>query len=89
MAQGAQRWGIIRLIVGEVSVLIGIGVVAGAVLTLAGGKAADSLLYGLKPNDPLTLALAVLILGAVGLIASFVPARRASRLDPMVALRYD
>src|SRR5579875_55723 len=84
MALGAQRWGIIRLIVGEVSVLIGIGVVAGAVLTLAGGKAAGSLLYGLQPSDPLTLALAVLILGAVGLIASFVPARRASRLDPMV-----
>jgi putative ABC transport system permease protein len=89
MALGAQRSGIIRLMVGEVSVLITIGVVAGAVLTLAGGRAAGSLLYGLKADDPLTLALAVLILAAVGLIASFVPARRASHLDPMVALRYE
>jgi putative ABC transport system permease protein len=89
MALGAERARIIRLILGEVSSLVGVGIFIGAFLTLAGGKAAGSLLYGLKADDPLTLALAVMILAAVGLVASFVPARRASRLDPMVALRYE
>jgi putative ABC transport system permease protein len=89
MALGAQRSGVIRLILGEVSVLIGIGIAVGAGLTLAGGKAAGSLLYGLKADDPLTLALALILLAAIGFASSFVPARRASRLDPMVALRYE
>ncbi len=87
MALGAERSGIIRLILGEVSVLIGIGVAVGAGLTLAGSKAAGSLLYGLKVNDPVTLALAIAVLAAVGVTASFMPARRASKVDPMVALR--
>ncbi len=89
MALGAQRSGIIRLILGEVALLVGIGIAAGAGLTLAGGRATGSLLFGLKADDPLTLALTVVLLAAIGLIASFVPARRASRLDPMVALRYE
>lgn len=87
MALGAQRSGIIRLILGEVSVLIAIGIAIGAAVALASGKAADSLLFGLKASDPLTLVLAVIILVTIGLTASFVPARRAARLDPMVALR--
>ena len=89
MALGAQRSAVIGLILGEVAILIAIGVVVGVGLTLAGSKAASSLLFGLKPHDPLTLALAVVILAAIGLAASFVPARRASRLDPMVALHYE
>jgi putative ABC transport system permease protein len=89
MALGAQRSGVLRLILGEVSILIGIGIVIGAGLTLAGGSAAGSLLYGLKPRDPVTMILAVIILAAIGLAASFIPARRASRLDPMSALRYE
>jgi putative ABC transport system permease protein len=89
MALGAQRSGVIRLILGEVSVLIGIGIAAGVGLALAGGTAAGSLLYGLKARDPLTLALAIILLAAIGLAASFVPVRRASRLDPMAALRYE
>jgi putative ABC transport system permease protein len=89
MALGAQRTTVIRLILGEVTLLVGIGIAVGVGLTLAGGKAAGSLLYGLKAHDPLTLAVAIILLGAVGLAASFVPARRASRLDLMVALRYE
>jgi putative ABC transport system permease protein len=89
MALGAQRSGIVGLILGEVAVLIGIGIAIGVGLALGGGRAASSLLYGLKANDPLTLALAIILLAAIGLAAIFVPARRASRLDPMVALRYE
>ena len=89
MALGAGRAGILGLILREVAVLIGIGIAIGAGLALGGGRAASSLLYGLKANDPLTLALAVILLAAIGLAAIFVPARRASRLDPMVALRYE
>jgi putative ABC transport system permease protein len=72
-----------------VAVLIAIGVVIGVGLTLAGSKAASSLLFGLKARDPITLTLAVIILAAIGFAASFLPARRASRLDPMDALRYE
>jgi putative ABC transport system permease protein len=89
MALGAQRSGIVGLILGEVAVLIGIGIAIGAGLALGCGRAATSLLYGLKANDPLTLALAVILLAVIGLAAIFVPARRASRLDPMAALRYE
>ncbi len=89
MALGAQRSGVIVLVLGEVAVLIAIGVAVGAGLTLAGSRAASSLLFGLKPHDPLTLVLAVVILGAIGFVASFIPARRATRVDPMVALRYE
>lgn len=87
IALGAQRSGVIRLILGEVSLLVGIGIGVG--LTVAGGRATGSLLFGLKAQDPWTLVLTVVLLAAIGLVASSVPAFRASRLDPMVALRYE
>lgn len=87
MALGAQRSGVIGLILREVALLIAIGVVIGIGLTLAGSKASSSLLFGLKPRDPLTLVLAIAILAAIGFGASFIPAQRATRVDPMVALR--
>jgi putative ABC transport system permease protein len=89
MALGSQRGGVVRLILGEVAILVAIGLAVGIGLTLAGSKAASSMLFGLKPRDPLTLGLALLILAAIGFAASFIPARRASRLDPMTALRYE
>jgi predicted permease len=89
MALGSQRAGVIRLILSEVAILVTIGLAVGVGLTLAGSKFASSMLFGLKPRDPLTLALTVLILAAIGFAASFLPARRASRLDPMTALRYE
>jgi putative ABC transport system permease protein len=89
MALGSQRAGVIRLILSEVAILVAIGLAVGLGLTLAGSKAANSMLFGLKPRDPLTLALTVLILAAIGFAASYLPAHRASRLDPMTALRYE
>ncbi len=63
--------------------------VIGTGLALASAQAAKSLLYGLKPRDPLTLVIAVILLGAVATLASFMPAHRASKLDPLTALRYE
>jgi putative ABC transport system permease protein len=87
MALGSQRSGIVQLILGEVAVVIAVGVVVGVGMTIGGSKAASSMLFGLKPRDPVTLAAAVVILMAIGVAASVIPARRASRLDPMEALR--
>ena len=61
----------------------------GLVLALAGGGAASALLFGLKPYDPLTLAFAAALLAAVALVASYVPARAASKIEPIVALRIE
>ena len=87
MALGAQRSGVIRMIMSEAGMLLGIGVVIGAGLALIAGRTATSFLYGLKPHDPLTIALAIISLAAVAAFASFLPAHRASQLDPMAALR--
>ncbi|HZT72567.1 MAG TPA: ABC transporter permease [Terriglobales bacterium] len=89
VALGAERRRILAMILGEVSGLVAIGLAIGAAITLAAGPAAASLLYQLKPRDPLTLALAGAILAAIALAASLAPARRAARLDPMTALRYE
>ena len=71
----------------EAGRLLLIGVLTGAALSLLAGSGARSLLFGLKPNDPLTLAAAALLLALIAAIASYLPARRASKLDPMAALR--
>lgn len=87
MALGADRAGIIAMILREAGVLLIAGTVIGVILSLASARTAKSLLYGLKSYDPITLVAAVLLLAAVTVTASLLPARRASHLDPMVALR--
>jgi putative ABC transport system permease protein len=89
MAIGAERFHVLRMILREASVLTVIGLVIGTGLALGSAQAAKSLLFGLKPRDPLTLVLAVLTLSAVAALASFLPAYRASKLDPLTALRYE
>ena len=89
MALGANRLSVVGMIVREAGALLGIGVVIGVVLSMFAARAARTLLFGLQPNDPLTLIGAVLLLSAVTLLASYLPARRASRVDPMIALRYE
>jgi predicted permease len=87
MALGARRGNVVGLIMREAGLLLAIGIAVGAGLSLAAARTATSLLYGLKPHDPATLGLAVAALAAVAAAASFLPAHRASRLDPMAALR--
>ncbi|HEY6388840.1 MAG TPA: ABC transporter permease [Candidatus Acidoferrum sp.] len=89
MAIGAERVDVLGLILREAGLLTVTGLVIGAGLALGAAQAAKSLLYGLKPRDPITLVAAVVVLSAVAAFASFWPAYRASKLDPLIALRYE
>lgn len=87
LALGAEQARVLRMVLGEVSILIVIGITAGLGVALATTRFVSSFLYGLPPNDPLNLFLAAAVLTGVALVAGYLPARRASRLDPMTALR--
>ncbi len=89
MALGAARRDVLWLVLQQALLLVAVGIVAGIPLTYALMRLITSLLYGVKPSDPLTLSVAVVALSAVVAVASYLPARRASRIDPMVALRYE
>jgi predicted permease len=89
VALGARRESIVRLVMGEAGALLAVGLVIGAALALAGGKAAASMLFGLKPWDVTTFALALVLLAVVAAAASLLPATRAARSDPMEALRQE
>jgi len=89
MALGASRQTIIGVILRQTAFLLATGVTLGVVLALAATRGAASLLFGLQPNDPLALISAAGFLIVVALVASYVPAWRASRLDPSIALRYE
>ena len=77
------------MILRETGLLLVVGLVAGVALSAAGMRLITSRLYGLVPSDPVTLAAAVLVLAGVALVAAWLPAYRASRVDPLVALRYE
>ncbi len=87
MALGAEQARVLRMVLGEVAFLIAIGIAVGLGVALATTRFVASFLYGLKANDPLTLVLAGAVLAGVSLLAGYLPARRASLLDPMAALR--
>jgi putative ABC transport system permease protein len=87
MALGADRRRVIRLVLREAMLLLGIGLAAGILITLWAGRAASALLFELKPYDPVSIAGAVALLSAIALAASYGPARSAARLEPMIALR--
>jgi predicted permease len=89
MALGAGPAGAVRLVLRRVAILVGVGVAAGAVLAVWAGQfvAAPGLLFGLEPRDPATLASSAVVLAAIGALAGYLPARRASRIDPARVLR--
>jgi putative ABC transport system permease protein len=89
MALGAQREDILRLIFSQSARLVGVGLIVGVAGALAGSRLLRSLLFDVSPNDPVTFAIIALVLAAVAALASYLPARRATKVDPLVALRHE
>jgi len=89
MALGAGRRNVVWLVMREILVLVALGIAVGVPVTFAGNRLVSSLLFGLSPTDPTTMLAAPIIMLAVAVLAGYLPARRASKVDPMVALRYE
>jgi ABC-type antimicrobial peptide transport system permease subunit len=89
VALGAQRGHVLRLVLRQGAALTGAGLAIGLLASLATGRAIEGLLYEVAPTDAPTLAAVAVLLAAVGLAASYLPARRAARIDPAVALRQE
>jgi predicted permease len=89
IALGATSGRVAWLILREVGLLTLVGLLIGAPLAYALGRSAESLLFGVKASDPLVFAAAILLLGGVALLGGYLPARRAAKVDPMIALRWE
>jgi predicted permease len=89
LALGARRGDVFRLLLGQGALLTVLGTVIGCTAALAVTRYIQSFLFGVKAADPLTLFAVALLLFAVAMLACYIPARRAARVDPMVALRYE
>jgi putative ABC transport system permease protein len=87
MALGAAQSNILRLVIGQAMTIVGISVVIGVVGAFAATRLLNSLLYGITAWDPLTFSAIVILISLVAFLATWIPARRASRVDPIVALR--
>jgi putative ABC transport system permease protein len=86
---GATRWDQLRLVLGSGMSLSALGLAIGILCSLAFTRVLGSLLFGVSPRDPWTFGIVILLLAAVAAIACFIPARRATKVDPMVALRHE
>jgi predicted permease len=89
MALGARRGSVVGMILRQVMAMAAVGLAAGVPVAFGASKLVASFLFGTKPNDPLALGAAVAILLSAAVLAGYAPARRASRIDPMVALRHE
>ena len=89
MALGADAGNVGKMILSEMSWLLLIGVVIGLPLTYGLGKLLNSMLYGVKAFEPATVGVSLVFMTLVALAAAYIPARRATRVDPLVALRYE
>jgi len=89
VAMGASPNDILKMVLRQGLTVVGVGLAVGLVLALAGTRVLGNLILGVKPTDPLTFAVVVGVLAAIALFACWVPARRATRIDPLVALRYE
>jgi ABC-type antimicrobial peptide transport system permease subunit len=89
MALGAQRGLVLTMILRDASVLLLAGIAIGSISALASASILKSMLYGIRPRDPLVMAVVCTVIASVGFVAAYIPARRAAGVDPMVALRYE
>lgn len=89
MALGAKRSSVLGLVMGKAAIILSVGIAAGLLGSIWVTRLIQQLLFGVKPSDPWAFSVAVGTLIAVAAVASYVPARRAMRVDPMVALRYE
>ena len=89
MALGAQRGVVLTMVLRDAAVLLAFGIVVGIVAVVASASVLQSVLYGTGSRDPMVLTLVCLGVAFAGLVAAYVPAFRAARVDPMVALRYE
>jgi predicted permease len=89
MAMGAESKEVLGMVLRESMLLVGVGIALGIAMSLAAGGLVESQLFGLEPTDPTTLMSAMVVMLAVSAAAGYLPARRASRVDPMIALRYE
>ena len=89
MATGAQRCHILRMVLAETLGIAALGVAIVIPISIAATRLLEAQLFAISPSDPLTLVIAIGVMFAVALVAGYVPARRAARLDPVRALRYE
>jgi len=89
MALGAQRSGVLWMILQEAAKLVGIGVAVGIPLAFLSSWVLTAMLFGLRPTDPASMVMVIAVLLVIALFAGYIPARRATKVDPMVALRYE
>ena len=89
MALGAQHADVLQLVLREAMLLVGVGLAIGIPVSLASSRVLHGFLFGLNSTDPLSLTAVVLLLGTVAAIAGMIPARRATKINPIVALRYE
>jgi ABC-type antimicrobial peptide transport system permease subunit len=89
MALGAQRGSVLSMVLREAGRLVLLGIVIGIPAAMLASRLFSSMLFGLNATDPLSMLLVVIVLLAITLLASYIPARRATKVDPMIALRYE
>jgi len=89
IAMGAARGDVLRLVLRQGLILCGLGIGVGLIAATALAPTLRSLLFGVSPGDPVSFAATVALLGGVALVAGFIPARRATSVDPLEALRYE
>jgi ABC-type antimicrobial peptide transport system permease subunit len=89
VALGAQPGNVVRMVMKEVVAIIGIGFAIGLPAAWLSSKLVASLLYGIQPDDPASIGVAMAVLAGIALLAGYIPAARASRVNPLRALRYE